>query len=49
MNFDNDEYKLILEALNAYLDKNTVIDDDCYNVEIRQLIQKIVSQREVTV
>ena len=49
MNFDNDEYKLILEALNAYLDENTVIDDDCYNVEIRQLIQKIVSQREVTV
>tara|TARA_R100000458_G_scaffold59339_2_gene69624 strand:+ start:715 stop:849 length:135 start_codon:yes stop_codon:yes gene_type:complete len=44
MNFDNDEYKLILEALNAYLD-----DDESYNVEIRQLIQKIVSQREVTV
>ena len=43
MNFDNDEYKLILEALNAYLD-----DDESYNVEIRQLIQKIVSQREVT-
>ena len=42
MNFDNDEYKLILEALNAYLD-----DDESYNVEIRQLIQKIVSQREV--
>tara|TARA_R100000152_G_C6686502_1_gene119129 strand:+ start:290 stop:424 length:135 start_codon:yes stop_codon:yes gene_type:complete len=44
MNFDNDEYKLILEALNAYLD-----DDESYNVEIRQLIQKIVNQREVTV
>ena len=44
MNFDNDEYKLILEALNAYLD-----NDESYNVEIRQLIQKIVSQREVTV
>ena len=41
---DKDEYKLILEALNAYLD-----DDESYNVEIRQLIQKIVSQREVTV
>ncbi len=40
---DKDEYKLILEALNAYLD-----DDESYNVEIRQLIQKIVSQREVT-
>ena len=44
MNFDNDEYKLILEALNAYLD-----NDESYNVENRQLIQKIVSQREVTV
>ena len=41
---DKDEYKLILEALNAYLD-----DDESYNVEIRQLIQKIVSQREGTV
>ena len=44
MNFDNDEYILIIEALNAYLD-----NDESYNVEIRQLIQKIVSQREVTV
>ena len=39
---DKNEYKLILEALNAYLD-----DDESYNVEIRQLIKKIISKKEV--
>tara|TARA_B100000945_G_scaffold209700_1_gene168779 strand:+ start:4929 stop:5072 length:144 start_codon:yes stop_codon:yes gene_type:complete len=35
--FDKDESKLILEALNAYLDW----DDDVYNIEIHKLINKI--------
>ena len=38
---DKNEYKLILEALNAYLD-----DDESYNVEIRQLIKKIISKSD---
>ena len=37
--FESSEYKLILEALHAYLDD----DDESYNDEIRELIHKIVT------
>mgnify|MGYP003137512836 CR=1 FL=1 len=41
MNFNDEEYKLILEALNAYLS-----DDDVYNKDIHLLIKKIISFKE---
>ena len=45
MNFNDDEYKLILEALNAYL-SDTVVDDDVYNKDIHLLIKKIIYFKE---
>lgn len=43
--FVSSEYKLILEALHAYLDDDDGFynDDESYNHEIRELIHKIVT------